>query len=193
MATKVQSHPIDTSNFPRDGRPEKSECQATDMSSLWSRVVWRDVMQYLGDLLTRNVTVHEFLSGMSTGLFNEFQKARGRIEFQERSQDDEIIIFGHFNHNPVPQAAEEHKANVASSDSRLGCADTLFVQLHAAALSVADDEKRSRVIWNIDQLEKSRRTPGYLRAYEAFIASVADHMDAFGSFVPPLTKMLSEK
>src|ERR1700692_1851463 len=103
MATKVQSHPIDTGNFPQDGSIEKSECQATEMSSLWSRVVWQDVMHYLGDLLTRNVTLPEFLSGMSTGLFKEFQKSWGRIESQERSQDDKIIIFSNFRQNPVPQ------------------------------------------------------------------------------------------
>ena len=45
----------------------------------------------------------------------------------------------------------------------------------------------------MDELEKSRGTAGYLRVYENFIASVADYMGAFGSFVPPLTRMLSEK
>jgi trehalose-6-phosphate synthase len=65
--------------------------------------------------------------------------------------------------------------------------------LRSAARFIADEGKRSEVISNIDRLEKSRGTPGYLRVYETFIASVADHMDAFGSFVPPLTKMLSEK
>ncbi|MCU1340758.1 MAG: hypothetical protein JWN92_181 [Candidatus Acidoferrum typicum] len=148
-------------------------------------------MQYLGDLLMRNLTVPEFLSGMSIGLFKEIQKSRGRIEFQNRSVGDNIIIFSDFNHNLGQQAAEE--VDVGSSDPRLSDPDILFIQLRAATRCIADEGKRSEVISNIDQLEKSRGTPGYLRVYETFIASAADHMDAFGSFVPPLTKMLSEK
>jgi len=43
MAAKVQSHPIDTGNFPHEGSIEKSDCQAAGISSLWSPLLWRDV------------------------------------------------------------------------------------------------------------------------------------------------------
>jgi len=189
MATKVQSHPTGTGNFPQDGSIEKSECQAIGISSLWSPLVWGDVKQYLGDLFTRNVTVPEFLSGISIGLINEIQRSRGRIESQERSQDSKIIIFSDFNDSLVPERA------AGGSESRINFSgpDTLFIQLRAAARSIADEVRRAEIISNIDELEKSRGTAGYLRVYENFIASVADYMGAFGSFVPPLTRMLSEK
>jgi len=193
MATKVQSHPIDTGNFPQDGSLEKSECQATGISSLWSPLVWRDVKQYLGDLFMRNVTVPEFLSGISIGLINEIQRSRSTIESQARSQEDKIIIFSDFNDSLVPERAPE--VNSGGSDSRINFSgpDTLFIRLRAAARSIADEVRRSEIISNIDELEKSRGTAGYLRVYENFIASVADYMGVFGSFVPPLTRMLSEK
>src|SRR5258707_15732169 len=74
MATKVQSHPIDTGNFPQHGSIEKPECQAIGISSLWSPLVWRDVKQYLCDPFIRNVTVSEFLFGVFIGLVNQIQK-----------------------------------------------------------------------------------------------------------------------
>ena len=193
MATKAQSHPIDTGNFPQDGSIDKSERQAIGISSLWSPLVWRDVKQYLGDLFMRNVTVPEFLSGISIGLVNEIQRSRSRIESQARSQEDKIIIFSDFNDSLVPERAAE--VDPGGSDSRInfGGPDTLFIQLRAAARSIADEVRRSEIISNIDELEKSRGTAGYLRVYENFIASIADYMAAFGSFVPPLARMLSEK
>jgi hypothetical protein len=193
MATKVQSHPMDTGNFPQDGSIEKSECQATGISSLWSPGVWRDVKQYLGDLFMRNVTVPEFLSGISIGLVNEIQRSRGRVESQERAQDGKIIIFSDFNHSLVPEWAAEMDPGGSESRIDSGGPDNLFIPLRAAARSIADEVRRSEIISNIDELEKSRGTAGYLRVYENFIASVADYMGAFGSFVPPLTRMLSEK
>jgi hypothetical protein len=193
MATKVQSHPIDTGSFPQDGRIEKSERQATGISSLWSPVVWRNVKQYLGDLLMRDVTVPEFLSGISIGLINEIQRSRGRIESQESAQEDKIIIFSDFIHSLVPERAAEMDPGGSESRINFSGPDTLFIRLRAAARSIADEVRRSEIISNIDELEKSRGTAGYLRVYENFIASVADYMAAFGSFVPPLTRMLSEK
>jgi len=193
MATKVQSHPTDTGNFPQDGSIEKSECQAIGISSLWSPLVWGDVKHYLGDLFMRNVTVPEFLSGISIGLINEIQRSRGRIESQERSQDGKIIIFSDFNDSLVPERAAEVDSGGSESRINVSGADTLFIRLRAAARSIADEVRRAEIISNIDELEKSRGTAGYLRVYEDFIASVADYMGAFGSFVPPLTRMLSEK
>ncbi len=183
MATKVQSHPIDTGNFPQDGSIDKSERQAIGISS----------QQYLGDLFMRNVTVPEFLSGISIGLVNEIQRSRSRIESQARSQEDKIIIFSDFNDSLVPERAAE--VDPGGSDSRIDFAssDTLFIRLRAAARSIADDVRRAEIISNIDELEKSRGTAGYLRVYENFIASIADYMGVFGSFVPLLTRMLSEK
>ncbi len=150
MATRVQSHPIDTGNFPQDGSIEK----------------W---------------------------LVNEIQRSRSRIESQARSQEDKIIIFSDFNDSLVPERAAE--VDPGGSDSRIDFAspDTLFIQLRAAARSIADEVRRAEIISNIDELEKSRGTAGYLRVYENFIASIADYMGVFGSFVPPLTRMLSEK
>jgi hypothetical protein len=193
MATKVQSHPIDTGNFPQDSSIEKSECQATGISSLCSRLVWRDVKRYLGNLFMRNVTVPEFLSGMSIGLFNEIQRSRSRIESQERSQDGEIIIFSDFNHSLVRKRAGEVDSGGSDSGINVSGPDILFIQLRAAARSVADEVRSSEIISNIDELEKSRGTAAYLRAYQNLIASVANYMGAFASFVPPLTRMLSER
>jgi hypothetical protein len=193
MATKVQSHPIDTGNFSQDGSIDKSERQAPGISSLWSPEVWRDVKQYLGDLFMRNVTVPEFLTGISIGLVNEIQRSRGRVESQERAQDGKIIIFSDFNDSLVPERAAEMDSGGSESRIDSGGPDNLFIPLRAAARSIADEVRRSEIISNIDELEKSRGTAGYLRVYENFIASVADYMGSFGSFVPPLTRMLSEK
>src|SRR5260221_1731195 len=93
MATKVQSHPIDTGNFPQDGSIDKSERQAIGISSLWSPLVWRDVKQYLGDLFIRNVTVPEFLFGISIRLAKQIQRSRSRIEFPAGPQEGKILIF----------------------------------------------------------------------------------------------------
>jgi hypothetical protein len=193
MATKVQSHPIDSRNFPEDGRIGNSGRQATGTGSLWSPVVWWDVMEYLGDLLMRNVTVSEFLSGISIGLVNEIQGSRGRVEFQKRSQDGKIIIFSDFNHILMRRRAAEVDPGGYDSRINFSGSDTLFIQLRSAARSIADEIRGSEIISSIDELEKSRGTAKYLRAYENFVAAVADYMGAFGSFVPPLTRMLSEK
>lgn len=193
MATNVQSHPIGGGNFPEDNLVENSKCQAGGIHSVWSPTVWRDVMEYLGDLFTRNVTVAEFLAGLSTGLIGEIRRSRGRGEFPQDSQDDKIIIFSDFSRTLVRRCAAE--ADPEGLDSRINFSDpgVMFVQLRSAARSIADEIRRSEIISNIDRLEISRGTFSYQRAYEDFIASVADYMGAFGSFVPPLTKLLSEK
>ena len=193
MATKVQPHPIDARNFPEDESIEHSEFQATGIASLWSPVVWRDGMQYLGDLLMRDVTVPEFLSGISTGLINEIQRSRSRVESQKRSQDGKIIIFSDFNYSLVRKRAAQVDPGGCDSRIKLSDPEILFIKLRAAAQSVADEAHRSEIISNIDQLEKWRGTAGYLPVYENFIASIEDYMGAFGPYVPPLTKMLSEE
>ena len=150
-------------------------------------------MEYLGDLFTRNVTVAEFLAGLSTGLIGEIQRSRGRGEFRQGSQDAKIIIFSDFNYTLVRRCAAEVDPEGLDSRINFSDPDVMFVHLRSAARSIADEIRRSEIISNIDRLEISRGTFSYQRAYEDFIASVADYMGAFGSFVPPLTKLLSEK
>src|SRR5258706_14829007 len=193
MATKVQSHPIDTGNFPRDGSIDKSERQAIGISSLWSPLVWRDVKQYLGDLFMRNVTVPEFLSGISIGLVNEIQRSRSRIESQARSQEDKIIIFSDFNDSLLPERAAE--VDPGGSDSRINFSgpDTLFIRLRAAARSIADQVRRSEIISNIDELEKSRGTAGFPSGYENFSPCPSALLARFRSVEPPLSRMRSRK
>lgn len=193
MATNVQSHPIGGRNFPEDNLVENSKCQAGGIHSIWSPTVWRGVMEYLGDLLTRNVTVPEFLAGLSTGLIEEIQRSRGRGEFRQGSQDEKIIIFSDFNHSLARSRASEVDPEDLDFRNNFSDPDVMFVQLRNAARSVADEIRRSEIMSNIDRLEESRGTFSYQRAYEDFIASVADAMGAFASFVPALTKLLSEK
>lgn len=189
MATKVQSHPIDTRRLREVLRIDNSVCEATEINPLWSPLVWWDVLRYLRELFMRNVTVGQFLWGLSIGLINEIQRSRGRIEFP---QGDKIIIFSGYEQNFRLQQGVE--AGVGGSHSRLGVStpDVLFIQLRIAARSLAKELERREIFLNIEQLEKSKGTPDFLQAYQTFIASIAAHMRAFGPFVPALTKMLSE-
>jgi len=102
MATKVQSQPIQPGNLPEDQGIENLVSQAAGFNSFLSLRVWLDVLEYLGDLLLRNVTVPEFVAGISIGLVKEIQRSRERVEFQRRSQGEKIIIFSDF----VPQLAK---------------------------------------------------------------------------------------
>ena len=190
MATKAQSHPIDTRELEEVFRIDNAECQATEINSLWSPLVWGDVLRYLRDLFLRNVTVGEFLSGLSIGLINEIQRSRGRIELP---RGDTIIIFSGYEQYFLLQPDAE--AAVGASHCRLNgssAPDALFLQLRNAAGSLANTLKRVEIISNVEQLEKSKGTPAFLQAYQTFIDSIDGHMRTFGSFVPPLTKMLSE-
>jgi hypothetical protein len=145
-ATKLQSRPLDAGNFPEESTLENREFQATEITSFCSPLVWWDAWQYLRDLLTRNVTILEFLKGISTGLFNEIQRSRGRIEFQKRSWMNKIIIFSACDHNLVRGQAAEIDACDYGSDSRVNLSsasnsanigsesnDKIFVELRDAA------------------------------------------------------------
>ena len=194
MATKVQSRPIDIDSADNGTFPEAgatSKARATALYSLCSPSVWREVGQYLRDLLLRNVTVPEFLSGISLGLFHQFQKSCGNLESQQGSQNDNIIIFSGYNHTFLPVQPAE--SDDRGPDSRFDVSSILFVQLRAAARSLADETQRARIVSLVSQLETYKGTPRFLKAYQDFVASIAGHLDAFGSYLPELTKMLSEK
>jgi hypothetical protein len=189
MATKVQSHPIDTAELQEGFRIDSSERQVTETSSLWSPLVWRDVLRYLRDLLLRNVTVGEFLWGLSIGLMKEIQRSRGRIEYPE---EDKIIIFSGYEQNFLLQQSADDRGDDSPCRLNVSAPDVLFIQLRAAARTLANELERAEIISSVEQLEKSKGTPDFLQAYQTFIASIAAHRRAFGSFVPSLTKMLSE-
>jgi len=194
VATKVQSRPIDIDSADKGTFPESgvaSQARTRGLYSLCSPYVWREVGQYLADLLLRNVTVPEFLSGISVGLFHQIQKSCGKLESQQGSQDDNIIIFSGYNHTFLPVQAAE--CDDRGPDFRFNVSSILFVQLRAAARSLADDTQGARIVSLVGQLETYKGTPRFLKAYQDFVASIAGHLDAFGSYLPELTKMLSEK
>jgi hypothetical protein len=66
-----------------DDPTENFSCQATEISTFSSPLPWWDLMQYVRDLLTRNVTVPEFLAGITTGLLNKIQSCRVSTEIQK--------------------------------------------------------------------------------------------------------------
>ena len=146
-------------------------------------------MRYLRDLLLRNVTVGEFLWGLSIGLRKEIQRSRGRIGYP---QGDKIIIFSGYEQNFLLQQGADERGGDSPCRLNVSAPDVLFIQLRAAARTLADELDRAEIISSVEQLERSKGTPDFLQAYQTFIASIAAHRRAFGSFVPSLTKMLSE-
>jgi hypothetical protein len=65
-----------------DGNQDESfSCQSTEISAFSSPLPWWNVGQYLRDLLSRNVTIGDFVTGMFIGAFNLLQHFRNERAF----------------------------------------------------------------------------------------------------------------
>jgi len=79
-AAEVIARATRSAEFAPDGH-ELFSCQATEISRFSKPLPWWDLRQYVRDLVTRNVGVFEFLSGLAIGVFNKIQDIRNRSEF----------------------------------------------------------------------------------------------------------------
>jgi hypothetical protein len=66
---------------PANGDEEIFTCQATQVHSFSTPLPWWDARQYVRDIVTRNVTLREFVRGLYIGLFNKIQHMRSRSQF----------------------------------------------------------------------------------------------------------------
>lgn len=89
------------------------------------------------------------------------------------------------------------RINVNSTDNSTNIAsvsnDRLFAQMREEARSITDEAERKYIVARLDELQEARGSDGFLRAYQNFMASAADHMTVFAPFLPVLAQMLSSK
>jgi len=69
--------------------------------------------------------------------------------------------------------------------------DRVFVELRQQAHSIDDEAARTDILARIDVLESTQGTGGFLAAYQSFMATVSNHITAFGFLLPYLSQMLS--
>jgi hypothetical protein len=87
------------------------------------------------------------------------------------------------------------RINVNSTDNSTNIASTsydlLFVQMKEKACTITDEDDRKAIVERLDELEKAQGSAGFMRAYQNFIASAANHVTVFAPFLPALAQMLT--
>lgn len=85
------------------------------------------------------------------------------------------------------------KVNIQSTDN-----STSTVNITANDMAIMDTlrslakglENESEILRNIDEMQKNVGKPSFKEKYNNFVASVANHMTAFGPFISMIAKML---
>ena len=85
------------------------------------------------------------------------------------------------------------KVNIQSTDN-----STYTVNITANDMAIMDTlrslakglENESEILKNIDEMQKNVGKPSFKEKYNNFVASVANHMTAFGPFISIIAKML---
>lgn len=113
------------------------------------------------------------------------------------------------NSNPVPQERVHqifntyitgNVQNVATGNENVrqkakyaeGASDELFVKLlDAISRSEADSAVVSALTGTIEEMRASQGAPSFRQHYQAFMATLADHMQVFGPIVAPFLPALS--
>lgn len=67
----------------------------------------------------------------------------------------------------------------------------LFADLRGALGEITDVGQREQLLTNVDEMEASQGSPGFLARYQAFIQNAANHMTVIGPFLPALSQLLS--
>lgn len=90
---------------------------------------------------------------------------------------------GKINFQSTDNSSNTSTSNITAND--LAIMDTL----RSLAKGL---ENESEILKNIDEMQNNAGESGFLEKYNNFIQSVANHMTAFGPFIPILTKMLMQ-
>jgi len=87
------------------------------------------------------------------------------------------------------------RVNIRSTDNstNTAIADSLFTGIrHAVENGISDQAQRAHLLGQIEELEKAKDRGSFAKAYQALIASAADHMTILTPFLPALTQMLTQ-
>jgi hypothetical protein len=99
---------------------ESFSCQATEISEFSSPLPWWNPGQYLRDLVTGNVSIREFLSGMFIGAFNKIQHFRSESEFQSLSGINGKTPQANLNLSPGDLVQIKSRSEIRQTLSRRG-------------------------------------------------------------------------
>ena len=99
---------------------ESFSCQATEISEFSSPLPWWNAGQYLRDVLTGNVSLREFLSGMFIGAFNKIQHSRSESEFQSVSGMNAKTPRANLNLSPGDLVQIKSRSEIRQTLTRQG-------------------------------------------------------------------------
>ena len=96
---------------------------------------------------------------------------------------ENIVFHGH--NSRITVNGNDNSSNTVSTETA-----QVFGALRETAASIGNDEERAMILARIDELERSRSSGGFLDAYQAFMASLADHITVFAPLLPALSRLL---
>lgn len=88
------------------------------------------------------------------------------------------------------------RVNIQSQDNSVNTSnqitENLFADIRQTVQNhVQNDSDRTRILSNLEELEAAKGTSNFIKKYQDFIASAADHLSLLSPFIPALTQMLS--
>lgn len=99
---------------------------------------------------------------------------------------DTIHFHGHNSRLTV--GGNDYSTNTVELD-----VNELFAKLRHLAGSIASDEDQQVIMSRIENLEAAQNSSGFIPAYQAFMASLSDHITVFTPLLPALALLLGHQ
>lgn len=136
------------------------------------RAIWADVSDRISDLLpVMELRLRQFQLGIGE------PKETLKVTYSIRAD----TING-----PIQQGTHHSTQSVTVITS-----NDLFVQLeNAVQQQIGDEELKSELLRLVSEMQAKKETADYIRPYQRFMTSAANHMTVFAPFLPALAELL---
>jgi hypothetical protein len=151
-----------------------------------------------GDTITR--TLPNGLTERYKVLDRGYQAGiRGGIEphYQVKVQKESAISSENHAQTIYNVTGPNARINQNSVDASVNLVNTtsddLFSKMRSAlAEGIEDEEKRQKVLEQVNALEEAKGTPRFLERYTSFVAILADHVGLIQAFLPALMQLVQQ-
>ena len=91
------------------------------------------------------------------------------------------------NNSPVTIDSKDNYINVTISSIN---DDNVFDELRECISKNVNSKNKEELLLSVDDLEKSKGTPGYIKAYQSFMGFAKDCVTIISPFIPVLSNYL---
>ncbi len=162
----------------------------------------RDVMLPVedGDVLTRRLPngFTERYTILDTGYTPAIRSFPAKFQMKVRkdtsvkNEQYPSVVHNYNMHGP------NSRVNVSSTDNSHNSVSTssesVFADMRQVILARVENEtERARLLQNVEEMEATQKTPGFLAKYTGFMQNAANHMTVLAPLLPALAQILQHQ